>query len=220
MAERGVVRVERDRGQLRHTAAMRRRIGLALAMAASVLALGGVALAQGPKKAVDDARGDAPAGGLDVVRVALARGSDGRLRAELTMGAAWDAAALRGAATGAPASACLRLYTKADPESDPPDFLVCATPADDGDSYNGLVLRERLDGPPKRVAGAAVTRPTSRTVYVRFGQSTVGRPASIRFAGEVTVPGEGCPVPLGCRDVGPDAPKTARLVLQRTGSSR
>jgi hypothetical protein len=45
---------------------------------------------------------------------------------------------------------------------------------------------------------------------VRFSQTVVGRPKTIRFAGEATKPG--CPR-TSCVDTAPDAPKTATLKL-------
>jgi hypothetical protein len=166
-----------------------------------------------------DPRGDAP-GGLDIVRVALRRGDDGRLLGEMTMAAEWDAAALRGSGTGgAPASACLRIFTRADPTAEPPDYLVCATPDAERDRYAGAVLRDPGDGPPRKVGKASISRPTPRTIYLRFAQSTVRRPATLRFSGEVTVPGSGCPPTLGCRDVAPDPPKTVKLNLRSASSS-
>src|SRR5688500_15555242 len=107
-------------------------LGFLVALAAWPLA---AAIAQDrPKAAAREPVGDVTAG-LDMVRAGLALGTDGRLRAELTMAAAWDAAALRGTGTGPPGSACVRLYTKRDPASDVADYLVCANPAREGERY-------------------------------------------------------------------------------------
>jgi hypothetical protein len=157
-------------------------------------------------------------GPLDVVRVAMARQTDGRLRGEVTMEHAWTADDLR-AGTGASGSICLTLYTRREPGADPPDWLVCATPAKSGGVLRGRVLRDRVNGPPRQVAAATVTRPTARTVYLRFDQTAIGPRAAMRFAAEAVTRGRGCPRPLGCRDTAPDAPTTGNLTLRRTASS-
>jgi hypothetical protein len=158
-----------------------------------------------------DPKGDV-ARGLDIVRVALGRGNDGRLRGELTMARSWDADDLRGGSS--PGTVCLRLYTARDPESDPADHLVCASAPAEGDELRGGVFRDRVNGLPKRVADAVVSRPTSRTIYLRFAQSAIGRPATIRFAGETVLWGSRCSEAVGCRDTAPDAPGTVRLPLR------
>jgi hypothetical protein len=137
------------------------------------------------------------------------------------MAAAWDAAALRGTggAAGGPASVCLRLYIRAEPDSEPPDYLVCATPEAERDRYAGAVLRDRIDGPPRKVAKASITRPSDRTIYLKFAQSSIRRPATLRFSAEVSVPGQGCPASVGCRDVAPDPPKTVQLGLRSASAS-
>jgi hypothetical protein len=157
-------------------------------------------------------------GALDVVRVAMARQTDGRLRGEVTMEKAWTTEALR-AGAGASGSICLTLYTRREPGADPPDWLVCATPPKQGDALRGRVLRDRANGTPRRVAAATVTRPTARTVYFRFAQTAIGRPGPIRFAAEAVTRARGCPRPLGCRDTAPDAPATGNLTLRRTAPS-
>jgi hypothetical protein len=172
-----------------------------------------------PSASAREVAGDVD-GGLDLVRVALALGGDGRLRGELTMSAAWDAAVLRGSGSGPPAAACLRIYTKRDPSSDLADYLVCATPAREGERYVARVLRERRNAPPKTVADATASRPTARTLYLRFARTAVTNPDGLRFAGEVTVPGPNCSSSLGCRDAVPNAPKTVRLLLRPASQGR
>ena len=157
-------------------------------------------------------------GALDIVRVAMSRGTDGRLRGEVTMEKAWTTDDLRSAA-GPSGSICLTLYTTREPGADPPDWLVCATPQKEGDELRGRVLRDRSNGLPRQVAPATLTRPTARTVYLRFAQSAIGRPASVRFAAEAVTRARGCPRPLGCRDTAPDAPGTGNLTLHSTAPS-
>jgi len=157
-------------------------------------------------------------GALDIVRVAMSRGVDGRLRGEVTMEKAWTANDLR-TSSGPSGSICLTLYTKRAPGSDPADWLVCVTPEREGDVLRGRVLRDRANGLPRQVAAVTVTRPTARTVYLRFAQSAIGRPANVRFAAEAVTRAARCPKPLGCRDTAPDAPTTGNLTLRSTADS-
>jgi len=158
-------------------------------------------------------------GALDIVRVAMSRSEDGRsLRGEVTMEKAWTANDLR-TSSGPPGSICLTLYTKRAPGGDPADWLVCVTPEREGDGLRGRVLRDRANGLPKQVANVTVTRPTARTVYLRFAQSAIGKPASVRFAAEAVTRAARCPKPLGCRDTAPDAPTTGNLTLRSTADS-
>jgi hypothetical protein len=179
-------------------------------------ALAAPASAQSPAFVKDSARDGR--GALDIVRVALGRGSDGRLRGEVTMEDGWSTGDLR-AGKGPSGSICLQLYVKREPGEEPPDWLVCATPAPTGDVLRGRVLRDRANGLPRQVGAATVTRPTERTVYLRFAQSAIRRPASLRFAAEAVTRARRCPRPLGCRDTGPDAPGSGNLTLQRTSPS-
>lgn len=186
---------------------------LALSLSAGAAAQGRT----GPVSA-KDRRGDAGDGGLDVVRVALGRNSDGRLRAELTMADAWDAATLR---TGnEPGSVCLRLYTKRDPEAEPPDFLVCASPTPAGENVTASVFRDRSNGLPTRVGTVRASRPTERTIFMKFSQSSIGKPATVRFAAETRSTADGCPPTVGCRDLAPRAPRTRTLTLRQAADSR
>jgi hypothetical protein len=157
-------------------------------------------------------------GPLDIVRVAMARGTDGRLRGEVTMEKPWTTDDLRSAA-GPSGSICLTLYTVREPGADPADWLVCATPPKTGEELHGRVLRDRANGLPREAAAATVTRPTARTVYLRFAQSAIGSPASVRFAAEAVTRAGRCPRPLGCRDTAPDAPTTGNLPLHSTAPS-
>jgi hypothetical protein len=153
-------------------------------------------------------------GPLDVVRVAMSTRLDGSLRGEVTMRRAWKAADV-----GRGGSVCLKLYVKSEPDAEPPDYLVCATPDAAGDTLVGRVLRNRANGLP-RVAGAvALTRPTARTVYLGFDPAAIRAPASLKFAGESVWRGRRCPKAAGCTDLAPDAPATREFRLRRNGSS-
>ncbi|HYM58500.1 MAG TPA: hypothetical protein VES79_11120 [Solirubrobacteraceae bacterium] len=186
-----------------------RRAVTAAAVAAAVLAA--PAAAQAPV-AVKDRRGDVR-GALDVVRVAMERGVDGRLRGEVTMAEDWSTSDLR-TASGPQGSICLQLYTRREAGAEPPDYLVCATPPASGDELAGRVLRDRANGRPRSVARATPSRPTARTLYLRFTQTSIGRPAFVSFASEAVTRAARCPKPLGCRDTAPDPPGTARLTLR------
>jgi hypothetical protein len=157
-------------------------------------------------------------GVLDVVRVALGRGVEGRLRGEVTMEKAWTTADLR-AGAGPSGSICLQLYTARTAGAEPPDYLVCATPAAQGEELRGRVLRDRSNGLPRQVAAATITRPTARTIYLRFAQSAIDLPATVHFAAEAITRARRCPRPLGCRDTAPNAPGTGNLTLRGTSPS-
>jgi hypothetical protein len=191
-----------------------RRAAVVLLMLAGALAA--PAAAQTPSFQKDSARDGR--GKLDIVRVALGSRPGGKLRGEVTMEKGWTAADLR-EGPGPSGSVCLQLYTARVPGEDPPDYLVCATPAPDGEELRGRVLRDRANGLPRQVGAATVTRPTGRTVYLRFARTAIDEPATIRFAGESVTRAAKCPRPLGCRDTAPDAPGTRNLTLHSPSAS-
>jgi hypothetical protein len=156
---------------------------------------------------------DARAGGLDLTRVQLGRSADGRLRAALTLAAAWTPATLvaRAEPPNPPGSVCLRLWTVSAARGTSADFLVCVTADAAGRHLRASVLHEGADGLLERVSPAAVARSSIRTATLRFSQTSIGRPARVRFAAEATRPG--C-VRTSCIDTAPDAPATATLVLR------
>ncbi|HZO36879.1 MAG TPA: hypothetical protein VFB41_08385 [Solirubrobacteraceae bacterium] len=182
-------------------------------IAALSAAICGTALAATPagEAVIVDAKGDVP-GALDVAAVRFGLGEDQRLRAIVTMAAPWESKALLAGDDRVPGSVCLRLYTKADPAAAAPDYLVCATVAADGASMRGEVLRERGHTLPKLIGKATVTRPTQRSITIRFARSAIGSPKSLRFGVEATKPG--CSSAT-CVDSVPDAPKTARYPAVR-----
>ena len=193
---------------------MRRR----LAIPALALALLPVAPAQAQVEAIEptfqlDRKRDVR-GPLDVVRVAMSTRTDGSLRGELTMRRGWEAADLGGGG-----SLCLRLYVKTDPESQAPEYLVCATEAADGASLTGRVLRNRAGGLPRTVGEAAVGRPTARTIHLGFDPSAIRSPVKLRFVGESAWRGPRCPRTTGCADLAPDAPGAREFRLRRNSSS-
>jgi len=147
---------------------------------------------------------------LDLTRVSVARGFDGRLRASLTVAAAWKDADLL-AETGPPGSLCLKAWTTTAPPDTTPDYLICATVDADG-NLRGSVLKERANKLPERTGAAEVTRPSTRTVTLRFSQTAIGKPATLYVAAETTR--AGCPRG-SCIDLAPDAPKTLELTLRK-----
>jgi hypothetical protein len=185
---------------------------LALAAVAALTIAAGAAHAASTKPVVArDAKGDAHTT-LDLTRFAIGRGADGRLRASLTLAGSWDGTDLK-ADSGPPGSLCVKLWTTSAPPDQTPDYLVCVT-ADKDDELRGSVLQERPNKLPARASSAVVSRPSGRTVTVRFSQSAVGRPAKLEAAAETTRPG--CPR-VSCIDLAPDAPKTLSLTLRTDG---
>lgn len=149
------------------------------------------------------------AAGLDLTRVQLGRSSDGRLRATITLAAPWRMRDLP-ATEGPPGSLCLRMWTITKGEAAFPDRLLCIT-ADAGAKHmRGSIFIDR-SGTLVRVGRATLARSSVRTVVARFSQSSIGRPATVRFAAEATPPG--C-ARLACIDTAPNAPAVATLPLR------
>jgi hypothetical protein len=152
-------------------------------------------------------------GPLDIVRVAMSKRTDGSLRGELTMRRRWEDADVAGG------SLCLRFYVKTDPESQAPEWLVCATrPADRG-SLAGRVLRNSANGLPRTVGGAFVTRPSRRTIHFGFDPALIRSPQKLRFSGESVWRGPRCPKAAACRDLAPDAPGARDFRLRPESAS-
>jgi hypothetical protein len=183
----------------------------------AAVALAAVALAPAQVEAIEptfqlDRKKDVR-GPLDVVRVALSKRTDGSLRGELTMRRAWEDADLEGG------SLCLRFYVKADPESQSPEYLACATRGPDEGRLAGRVLRNRANGLPRTVGGAFVARPSARTIYFGFEPELIRNPMKLRFSGESVWRGPRCPRTTGCRDLAPDAPDARDFRLRRESAS-
>lgn len=157
----------------------------AVATAVLSLALVAPALAAAPKPVVQkDAAGDVN-GKLDLRQVVLARGTDGRLRVSLTLAESWDADDLL-SDDGPPGSLCLKLWTTSPANLDAtPDDLVCVTAQSDGD-LRGSILKQRPNQLPARIGSATVTRPSERTVTIRFSQTAIGKPATVEVQAETT----------------------------------
>jgi hypothetical protein len=162
-------------------------------------------------QAATDPKGDVRSP-LDLTRVAISRAADGRLRASLTAAAAWTGSdLLSDTGTGGPGSVCLKAWTTTVPPDTTPDYLICTTANADG-ALRGSILKQRANKLPERTGGADVSRPSARTVTLRFSQTAIGKPATLYVAGETTRPG--CPRG-SCIDLAPDAPKTLKLELRK-----
>jgi len=173
--------------------------GIAAAACALVVS---AAFAAASKTVVVSDPDDDVSGALDLTRVSLQRGADGRLRAVVTFAEKLTPKTLL-ATSGPPGSACLRIWTNADadPQAMRPDRLACVTARSDVELRGGVyeVTGAAL---PKRLAGASVKRNASgRSIVIRFTQSSLGRPQRIRFAAESTRPG--CER-SSCIDTAPD----------------
>jgi hypothetical protein len=163
---------------------------------------------------VRDPTGDAGGGKLDLARVSLSVSSDGRLRATATMKEPWSPRELLGS-DGPPGTLCVRMWLGGrKPSGSAPDYLACATVAADNDKLKASVLHERAGDLPERAGTASATKVSARTAVVRFGQSAIGRPKTLRFGFEALP--AGCSA-LSCRDTAPDTPRSARLVLRTSG---
>jgi hypothetical protein len=184
------------------------RLAVAAATAACALATAAAAPAQTDTTAVVRDPVDT-AGGLDLTRVQLGRAPDGRLRAALTLAAPWRMRDLP-ADEGPPGSLCLRMWTTTRAPGTFPDHLLCVTADARGRHLHGDLMVER-DGTLQRERTVTLARSSLRTVVARFPQSAIGRPDSVRFAGEATPPG--CDRPA-CVDTAPNAPSVATLTLR------
>jgi len=156
-----------------------------------------------------DARSDAP----DLTRAQMGMTSDGRIRVALTLAKGWVARDLI-ASSGPPGSLCVRMWTVSKPGAAPPDYLACITARADAETTHGSVIKTIPNEASQKVAIAIVGRTSDRTVTIRFSQSAVGRPKTIRFAAEATKPG--C-ARVSCVDTAPDAPKTATFRVRSGG---
>jgi hypothetical protein len=161
-------------------------------------------------QAATDAKGDVRSP-LDLTRVAVSRAADGRLRASLTVASAWTGSDLLSDSGGGPGSLCLKAWTTTVPPDTTPDYLICTTANADG-ALRGSILKQRANKLPERTGGADISRPSTRTVTLRFSQTAIGKPATLSVAAESTRPG--CPRG-SCIDLAPDAPKTLTLVLRK-----
>jgi hypothetical protein len=194
---------------------VRSRVALPLVAAGLLAAGGATSLAFGASTSdtaktqrTTDAKADVRSP-LDLTTFGIGRGADGRLVANVTLAAAWDGKALL-SETGLPGSVCVKAWTTTAPPDTTPDYSVCVTAEADG-TLRGSILKARPNKLPERTGGADVSRPSKRTVTLRFSQTAIGKPATLYAAAETTRPG--CPRG-SCIDLAPDAPKTLKLKLR------
>lgn len=177
-------------------------------MALLALVAAGAFAATSKTVAITDARGDVT-GVLDLQRASLNLASDGRLRAVITLAGKVEPKTML-AGSGPPGSICMRIWTDADadPQAVMPDRLVCVT-ARTEDELRATVLSQSAPGLATRVGSASVrVNKSQRSLLVRISQSSLGRPALIRFAAESTRPG--C-VRVSCIDQAPDGGAVRRF---------
>jgi len=190
---------------------MRRRIVIAVAVVTAVVA-GATTFASGATTSgvtVHDGN-DTPVL-LDLQKVVLTP-SKTRVEAKISTYEAWGTPVLLGDASSAPGSFCVLIWT-AKVTDGPASFDVCATVRAGGGSLTASVFAERSGGGTlRRVAGASVSRPSTRTISIRFDLADVGTPKSLRFAVEAAQQA-GCPGPRGCVDRAPNGARKTRLTL-------
>ncbi len=192
-------------------------VALAALFAVAVTATGTAASTAKTKTAVvSDHSGDAADGGVDIVRTTFGIAPGGQLRASITSADDFGPTDLR-SRTGVPGSICMELWTVSVAGSNPPDYLVCVTANAGGDALRGTIMKQRPNQLPQLVTAATLTRSSEHNVTLRFGQSSIGRPAVIGFAVEATE--RGCEGHVSCVDSAPNAPATATLKLRTPASA-
>ncbi|MGI8594864.1 MAG: hypothetical protein ACR2ML_10960, partial [Solirubrobacteraceae bacterium] len=145
----------------------------------------------------------------------LSQSESGRMRATVTSWEGWTPGDLV-AESGPPGSVCVKLWTTRASGSEPPNYLVCASPAAEGDRLVGTVLRDPGRGLPVRVGTASVSGPTDRVLVLGWPARLIrARGGEVRFAVEAAQ-AKGCPRPRGCIDTAPDAPRSRRFVPAST----
>lgn len=181
----------------------RPRTVVAVAVGTGLL-VAGVAWAD-TRSATDPADTD---GKMDISRASAGHSADGRLRHVVTTRSGWGPRDLV-ERSGPPGGVCLHLWTRRRPSAGPPDYMVCANSDSRGRSLRGWVTRvSRRPARTGRSTRAAVSRPSSRSVIFRFGQSQIGRPSRYYWRAETVNYGEGCPKRTGCLDTVPNLAKT------------
>jgi hypothetical protein len=182
----------------------------ALAAGVGVLALasGSALAAAGDLVSVPD--GDDTPVVLDIAQLDVQQNKDKRLQAKFIFSEAFKAQTLA-ANGGPPGSICLRVYIGTTPSSHSPQYLACAGPA--GTHFRGSLYKDSTAGDAlKRVGPVAVTHPNATTLILRFTPTAIGKPKTLRFAGEATQQ-VGCPQPRGCLDRVPNSVRTRSFTL-------
>jgi len=187
----------------------------ALLIAASTTGASGATTPKVKTAVVTDHSGDAAKNAVDLVRATFGRTSGGLLRASISSDDDFAPGDLL-SRTGPPGSICLELWTVSTAGSNPPDYLVCVTANATGDALRATIMKQRPNQLPQFVGPATVTRSSEHNVTLRFGQTVLGKPATIEFAVEASK--RGCTEHVTCTDSAPNAPATAKLKLRTPAS--
>ncbi len=139
------------------------------------------------------------------------------MRAVVTAAGEWTSKDLVARDGGPPGSICLRLYTVTTKiETTVPEHLVCVTADADGERLRGSVLKERPNDLPERMGTASISRSSKKSVTLKFSQTSIGKPATVRFAAEATR--AGC-VRTSCVDAAPTPPKVGTFKLREPSAT-
>jgi hypothetical protein len=188
---------------------------VALLVALATTGAGAATTTKVKTEVVTDHSGDAAEAGVDLVRATFGRTSGGLLRASISSADDFAPGELL-SRTGPPGSICLELWTVSTAGSNPPDYLVCVTANATGDALRATIMKQRPNLLPQLVGPATVTRSSEHNVTLRFGQTAVGKPATIAFAVEASK--RGCTGHITCVDSAPNAPAVATLKLRTPAS--
>lgn len=188
-------------------------VARAVAAATAAVSLAAAALALADERTRPDPN-DAT-GRLDIREVSAGHAPDGRLRHLIATTGRWGAEDLL-SKKGPPGGVCLHIWTARRPSAGSPDYLVCANSDAKGRDLEGWVTHvSRRAGRTGRTVPAAVSRPDSRSVVLRFAQSQIGRPDRYYWRAETVYYAAGCPRATGCLDTAPDIPRASAHVLGR-----
>ena len=133
-------------------------------------------------------------GPLDIVRVAMSTRTDGSPARRADDARRPGTHGRPRAATGPSVSICLTLSRRRAGVAGRPSTSCARRRRSRGRASSlGRVLRDRANGLPREVGAATVTRPTARTVYLRFDPSAIRSPGELRFAAEAVRRGRALP---------------------------
>ena len=133
----------------------------------------------------------------------MSKRTDGSLRGELTMRKAWEDGDLEDG------SLCIRLYVKTDPESQAPEYLVCATPGPPraSDARGQGAAQHAPTGSRARSARRSSPARRARTIHLGFEPAVIRSPEKLRFAGESVWRGAALPARDGLHATSPRTPR-------------
>lgn len=188
-----------------------RTLSLLVAAVVAAAVFGTVAAVADERRARDT---DDTGGKLDIREATAGHSADGRLRHVISTYEAWKPVDLK-VTSGPPPGFCVDIWTLRRPSSGPPDYLVCANAARRGEDLQAWVSRvSRRAGRTGVTTPAAVSRPNSRSVILRFSQRQIGRPSRYYWRAESLYRGAECSDPNGCYDTAPELQRVASHVLR------